>query len=57
MVFSEPKVEFVRIDMKMATEGSNDCEDAAIQKTASGEDCINAGAPQNRCDEFNVFMF
>ena len=56
MKFQEPRIEFVKIDMSLKTTDSSNCTDETNLKMASGEDCINSGAPQNNCvDKSDMF--
>lgn len=46
MIFQEPKVEFVEIDL----------ESVIVTSTASGENCLGTDAPANNCSKYNMTM-
>ena len=46
MIFQEPKVEFVEIDL----------ESVIVTSTASGENCIGDDAQSNNCSKYNMMM-
>ena len=52
MLFQEPSVEFVRIEMDDIVSDVGSCNSETSQKKPSGEICNGCDAPQNNCTGF-----
>ena len=57
MVFGEPKVEFIELDLTDVIVASPPkCQDDGKTGTGSGEDCVGPDAIMNNCSKYNTMM-
>ena len=56
MLFNEPRIEYVQIDLQeIAT--CNSCTSAANQSMGSVTTCVNPGSDENNCNTLGAFTF